>query len=314
MALRPRYEESLGFLRRWSTIGPWVLTAIDPRNKKYILTKSFFPGALNEKDLLSWLRDQGTAKQRNIYFTVNPVLHQVSKKPAREDIKELGWLHVDIDPQPGEDLAAEQKRILALLTKDIPEGVPNPTAVLFSGGGYQGFWRLNDPFPIKGHAAEYNRAALWNKQLELRFGADACHNVDRIMRLPGTLNYPDTKKKEKGRVTALAKLIEWQEDLSYDLDEFEQARPLQQEGRDFQTQIAISDDLPRLTSIDELPSGVSELCRTVIVQGYDPDNPDKHKDDRSRWLFWVCCELVRSNISDEVIFSVITDKQFEISK
>ena len=53
--------------------------------------------------------------------------------------------------------------------------------------------------PIDGKEAQYEDAKLYNVQLELLFGGDNCHNVDRILRLPGTINIPDAKKLKKGR-------------------------------------------------------------------------------------------------------------------
>src|SRR5690606_13731655 len=35
--------------------------------------------------------------------------------------------------------------------------------------------------------------------------------------------------------------------------------------------------------------------------------------DRSRWLFYACCEMVRAGCSDQDVFAVITDPKFGIS-
>ena len=43
-----------------------------------------------------------------------------------------------------------------------------------------------EPIPIDGVLAAAEDAARYNKQLELIYGADNCHNIDRILRLPGT--------------------------------------------------------------------------------------------------------------------------------
>src|SRR5690606_35872469 len=123
---------------------------------------------------------------QNLYFHVNPVRRAMGRKASKEDIARLSWLHVDIDPRAGEDFQEERRRALRLLQ----EHDPKPTAIVDSGGGFQGFWKLNpDPkLEINGSVAKAQELEAYNIQLEKVFGADHCHNVDRIMRLPGTIN------------------------------------------------------------------------------------------------------------------------------
>lgn len=309
--IAPDYGQSLKFLNQWRPNGPWVLTAIDPeRATPGTNTKTF--GLKDEKALRKWLQTVGAAC--NIYFMVNPATRALSIKAQREDIAALEWLHVDVDPRVGEDLAAEQARILKLFSEP-PKGVPKPTAVVFSGGGYQAFWRIAQPFEINGEPAKYEEAKRWNLQLELLFGGDHCHNVDRIMRLPGSINWPDERKRKKGRVPTLAR-VEWFNAGVHELKLFTPAPLVQDAGAGGFTSAKpaqVSGNIRRLASVDELPKGVSDACKVAIVQGNDPDNPKKH-ESRSEWLFWVCCELVRAGCDDETIFSVITDPDFSISE
>jgi len=131
----PDYDQAIEFLKRFDPQGPWVITAIDP-NKRGIETQSFAVADADTAKL--WLEDQGTKQRRNLYFTVNRVTRMLDTKPKREHIAALEWLHVDLDPRAGEDLDEEQTRILALL-RNPPGGIPVPTVITFSGGGYQGF-------------------------------------------------------------------------------------------------------------------------------------------------------------------------------
>lgn len=297
--------EVVRFLNLWSPEGPWVLTAIRP-DRKAIETRTL---KLVGK-ALEWL--QGHSADRNLYFSVNPLRHEVDKKPDREDVAALAWLHVDVDPRAGEDLALEQARILALL-RAPPGGVPPPTGIAFSGGGYQGFWKLKAPFPIDGQQDKYLEAARYNLQLELIFGADSCHNVDRIMRVPGTVNWPDEAKKRKGRKPALARIEQWNLALAYDLSQFTPAPRVQKaDAVGFGGGIIqVSGNVRRLASVDEL-NGVSDRAKVVIVQGLDPDEPKKYPS-RSEWLFYVCCEMVRAGVDNDTIYAVITDPGFGIS-
>ena len=195
--LSPRPDASIDFLKKWAPDGPWVLTAIKV-DRKGIVTTTFRPG--QEGELRAWL---GEHSRCNIYFHVNPVLRDLGSKARREDVAALAWLHVDIDPRVGEDLQAERERALKLL-RHPPEDLPPPTCILFSGGGYWGFWKLAAPVPINGEEEKYEHAKLYNLQLEIAFGADNCHNVDRIARLLDTVNRPDEKKRAKGQANELA--------------------------------------------------------------------------------------------------------------
>src|SRR5262249_1463248 len=56
--------------------------------------------------------------------------------------------------------------------------------------------------------------------LTLRLGGDrGTQNIDRILRLPDTINLPNAKKRKAGRTECQAKLL-WFDDVSYPLDAF----------------------------------------------------------------------------------------------
>lgn len=308
--LRPDYAESIKFLQKWNPQGPWILTAIDP-NKKGIETASF--AAAEHEACRLWLQDQGDNKKRNLYFTVNAVTRMIDTKPSREHIAGMTWLHVDLDPRAGEDIAEEQKRILNLL-RNPPAPIPPPTAIIFSGGGYQGFWKLERPVLLDGTPEQYEEAKRYNKQLEIVLGGDNCHNVDRIMRVPGSINRPDARKRKKGRRGARADMVEWN-GVEYKIEKFTKAPMVRSEAPGFSGgTVQISGNVARFSSVDEIKElKDSPQARVVIVQGDDPDDPDKFGQSRSEWLFFVCCEMVRAGCSDDDIYSVITDPDFGIS-
>lgn len=310
----PDSAASVDFLKKIYPKGPWVLTSIQLDNPA-IETRTFTPDTLG--DMMEWLKKYNG--QRNIYWSVNPPLRPLTKKAEREDIKEVALLHVDLDPRKGMDIADEQKRIAHLLQEGLPESVPKPTAVVFSGGGYQAFWKLQEPIPINGNLDRAIDAARYNQQLELIFvGADATHNIDRICRLPGTINLPNALKRKKGRQPALSTLVAFDPELVYPLSAFTPAAMVQAKddilGRP--SLVKISGNIERLESIDELSKwGVPDRVKVICVQGSHPDEPPKQGDNsRSAWLFDVLCQLVRSGVPDEVIYSVVTDPDFAISE
>jgi hypothetical protein len=308
--MQPDTKAAVDFLNRWSS-GPHVLTAITP-DKKSIITSTFTSEQMSE--CYEWI--DALQGERNIYFHVNPCMRVMHSKAEREDVKELAWLHVDIDPRAGEDIEDEQARALATLQS--PPGLPLPTVIIFSGGGYQAFWKLREPLPVNGDLAIAEDAKLWNQQLEVLFGADNCHNIDRIMRLPGTLNIPDQRKLQKGRKLALARLIEFHDDRVYDLSQFPKCRGVQLPTREigaFSVEPQISENLPFLESVDELDKwGVPDRIKVIIVTGHNEMEGPKQKDNsRSAWLFDALCGMARCNVPQEVMFAVVTDPSFEIS-
>ena len=308
----PDNAAALEFLKLVYSEGPWVVTAIHP-DRKGIETSTFHPST--EADALEWLRTyNGTW---NIYRSTNPPTRDdVTKKMGREDIREVAYLHVDVDPRVGEDLASERVRLAALFNEKLPAGVPAPTIVLFSGGGYQAFWKLETPIPVNGDLGLAEDAKRYNQQLELLFGGDNCHNIDRIMRLPGTINVPDERKRKKGRVPELARLVTWAPENVYPISAFKQA-PMAS-AAPVATGPAQSIDtanIKRLADIDELNRyGVPDRVKVICVQGNLPDEPKQGDNSRSIWVFDAACGLARANVPDEVIYSILTDPKFGISE
>ncbi|MBI3146553.1 MAG: hypothetical protein HYZ18_15130, partial [Pseudogulbenkiania sp.] len=105
------------------------------------------------------------------------------------------------DPHDGEPLTEARERLLA----DAKCFSVPPSELVDSGNGLGLFWRLEVPIPVAGDIEELESL---NKRLEQYFKADHCHNVDRIMRLPGTINLPDYRKKARGRVPVPARLLD----------------------------------------------------------------------------------------------------------
>lgn len=302
---------SLDFLKQFRPGGPWTLTAVPVEGGK-LDTATFEAKAA--KKIEAWLKKYGA--KHNIYFSVNPTCTAVSKKASRSDIAAVEYLHVDVDPRAGEDLAIEQKRIL----KKIRDFKQMPTCIIFSGGGYQVFWRLEEPILTGGDVQKAEDAKRYNMQLEMLLGGDNCHDISRIMRLPGTMNRPNAKKRKKGRVEVMAELTHFDNKISYPITEFTAAQQVQTPtssgfsgGKSELKPKVNTANIPRVNDLDELGDDVKGWVKVLINLGRDPDQPGRF-ESRSETLFCVCCELVRAGIKDEVIYSIITDPDFQISK
>lgn len=304
--LKHKTKDSIDFLKKWCPEGPWVLTAIIPDGKTE--TMSFQPSAWQKA--ADWIEShQG---KRNLYFHVNPVRGALSNKASKEDIARMAWLHIDIDPRAGEDFDEERERALKLLQ----EYEPRPSVIIDSGGGFQGFWKLNQDvkLEINGSVSKAQELEAYNQQLEKIFQGDHCHNVDRIMRLPGSINVPTAKKLKKGRVPTLAHLVEWN-DTSYSIDQFTPAVRVQAVGESGlgggRPKIKITGNVADIGTEElkewaqEHQKSISDHCLALIATGQDPLDPTKYPS-RSEALFKVCCDLVRAEVPDEMIFAVIS--------
>lgn len=308
-------QVGLDFLRWLYPNGPWLMTAINTEQTE-TPSRTFHPG--QEDQFAQWLERN---YDRNIYYSVNRPLRDMSKKAERVDIAEMGFLHVDVDPRTNENFEEEKSRIEDKFTNKLPTGLPKPSALVFSGGGYNALWRLDEAIPIAlgdltlpEIEARYEDAKRYNLQLEILLQGDNCHNIDRILRLPGSVNWPTTKKKAKGRVADYARVV-WLEDSKYSINRFVAAPNVQAKGMSSSSggmQIQISGNIKRLGTVAELGDQVPDRVKMIIVQGYDPDEPNKFPG-RSEWLFYVCCSLVRAGCTNETIYSVITDPGFLIS-
>jgi hypothetical protein len=318
MSVQGKTADAVAFLQRWRPEGPWVITTVVPDSGGKISTRTF--KVTQTKELAAFIdASQGKA---NIYFTVNRTLTEVSSKPSKRDMAQMDWLHVDVDPRvppqeakTQEDLddhnMRERGRILAQLMKFEPP----PTVIVDSGGGFQGFWRLDPPQQIGGSEATANQLEAYNRQLEHLLGGDHCFNIDRIMRLPGTLNVPDAKKRKKGRQVALAQVYQW-EDVAYPLTTFTPAPSVQtlddrRASLGGGATVKISSNLRRFT-FEELPL-LRDETKVLIAHGHDPDSPGKYPS-RSEVLFKVCLDMVRANCDDDTIAGVITDPDYRISE
>lgn len=293
--------KSVEFLQAFRPGGPWTLVAI--RTDQPGTEARTLRGA---EEAEAWIAERSAA---NLYYHVNPLRREIHKKAERADVAALEYLHVDVDPAKGKEgeLDAEKARILALI-RAYPV---RPTFVIDSGGGYQALWKLEKAVPLDGSLEAAEEAALRNLKIERDLGGDKCHNVDRILRLPGTTNWPTERKLKRGRVVAPTR-VEWAHpELVYPVDKF--ARAVVAQTADFVEPSAAPGNIRRLNGPDDLGSSVPDWCKLLVATGKDPYDPYKYPS-RSEALFACVCELVRRNVDDDVIYSVITDPSFAISE
>ena len=137
-------------------------------------------------DAVTWAK-KWNAMGYGIYWTVNPSRTRLRKKPKKTDIVHGRLLHRDIDPSKDASIPYE-KRHAAILHKIemFKETNPVPTIIIDSGHGFYPIYLLDAP------ADEVPTEAA-NKHIG-RDDGDGTWNIDRLLRLPGSINWPQPKK------------------------------------------------------------------------------------------------------------------------
>jgi hypothetical protein len=193
--------EAIRFLEQLRPGGPWVLTAIVPDGPTLTVT------ATTADDVIKFV--QTYDGKQNCYFSVNPTRTVMRKKAAKADIAVIEYVFADLDPTTQE--TPEQGK--ARYNKALDALEPPASALIDSGNGIQGLWKLIRPIVLpKTDAPEWKQivddveghtAGLITKL----GGTLGTQNIDRILRLPGTTNVPNKKKRDAGREQCPTKLI-----------------------------------------------------------------------------------------------------------
>jgi hypothetical protein len=285
--------EAIGFLLKLRR-PPWILFAIEPNGP-------IFTGVAHtpaEADI--WVtRNKPTC---NLYFQLNAAKPNIKKKPEKDDIVAVEYFHADLDPVGNETPEQAKARYQEALKSGV---APAPTFLIDTGNGLQPLWRRATARPL-GEGAERIAAITdieaRNWGLVLRLGCDdpSTRNIDRILRLPGTTNYPTKAKLAKGRVECPARLLAFN-DVSYP-DE-----PFRAWGSD-QGPGCPGDGGHHARQRDPDDSQEDELWRTIRDGG-----GKRHGPTRSEAVWWVVNEMLRRGYAPTVVTKVLLNKQHRIS-
>jgi hypothetical protein len=140
-----------------------------------------------------------------IYWTVNACRPDLAKKATKADVEWLLGIWGDLDPLKGCDPVAERERLFRLADELMALPWP-PTVIIDSGGGIQPLWRLETPLEA---AAEFRQAIeCLGRRIEAALGGveNTC-NIDRVLRLPFTVNHPNRLKVEQGRMPVMSGIL-----------------------------------------------------------------------------------------------------------
>ena len=297
-------SEPVDFLEMLRPGGPWVLTAIIPDGRTQTTT-----ARTAEKVDAFVSKHNGT---RNVYYNVNPTRGALDKKAKKTDIAAIEYLLADLDPADGESPEAAKARYLQQLEKFEPK----PTAIVDSGNGIQCAWKLQNRIGLgelitttDGDGEDVldfspeDQATIVDVEgrsaaIMLRLGAKpGTQNIDRILRLPGTTNLPNKKKRDAGRMPCPAKLVSFN-GATYPLNAF----PPPDAGDEKQGKAGG-------INIDTLP--LSERIKNLIRGIDDPEHP---YDSRSERVMAVLVAMVSAGCTNEAMSAVMLDKSLPIGE
>jgi len=290
---QPDSDVSLRFMR---SIGRRTLAAINP-------DKDGSPPICATPEKLSaannWISDR--SDRLNIHFTVNPCKTALNRKPAETDIATFTFAHVDCDPLPGEAASNARRRHRQALNALRWQ----PTFIWDTGNGVAALWQIDTPIELIDEAT-IERCKAVNIGLIQALGGkaagvDNCQNLDRLLRMPGTINIPGPRKRAAGRTVEVAGNVEHHPQRIYSIAKLPTATISADVGDDT-TEIGepISDyDLTNLK--------VPERIQTIIIHGRVPGEVKKKDDSRSAWEAEVIFSMIRAGNSNELILGILLD-------
>ena len=305
------------------------LTAIHPTSGK-IVGRSFNARG-NAEDRAAcekWITG-ATAKSYGVYFNINslgislgldkyPKGHkregQTIQKADRENVTVLNGLHVDADVSKdildSTAFAAAKSELLRSI-----RGMNRPPSIIIdTGNGFGLFWMLRKP--VKVTAANLGQLtginiALRDSVRALPGGsADACQNLDRVMRVPFTTNFPNATKIKRGRVEVPTDLITDDRDMGvfYDVEDFE-STPVETVSPPTAPADDEAIDIPDTADLSRLDADM----RKLVEQG--PAEGEKIGDgSRSAYSFMVACALVELGFTDGEIVAVLINPDYKVSE
>jgi hypothetical protein len=160
------------------------------------------------------------ARGSNVYYGVNracPIADQrgYRGKCNADDIIAIRALAFDVDFEIKNDPELA-KALLAFIDARLIAAL-RPSLVVDSGGGVQLIYLLRQIIDVRSNpderrcvtdlANDFEALLRFQVPSSLRIKIDNMSNVDRVMRLPGTVNYPKAEKRAKGQTEALAHIV-----------------------------------------------------------------------------------------------------------
>lgn len=214
-----------------------------------------------EEALLVWAAEKNTARYPidgggSIYFHPAARKHfiasQYRKRGGLDDLTHLAAFYADVDVLAGGlDPEATLKRLLGL--------APKPSIILWSGGGWQVYYLLNEAWDVstRGAAVEYKAYARALFAPIKDIADPSVYEASREMRLPGFIN------RKAARNGAMAQLVYWSPDTRYSIDQIKEFAPIPPKLE------MVGDPLPR----PDTPDGTYRVGQDFIHYAVNRNRP-----------------------------------------
>src|SRR5262249_10305538 len=138
-------------------------------------------------DLIEWARLHN-AGRKNIYWLPNETTRE--GKPSKQEMTVARFAWADCDPDLNRFESYSTAR--TFLVEEHAQRIARIASfVIDSGNGLQAFFRLSHDVVLPDQIAAYEHA---NQTLGAALEGPGTFNCDRIMRVPGTLNWPTAAK------------------------------------------------------------------------------------------------------------------------
>ena len=185
-------------------VGQLTAATIDPLDKQSSVPCKTFTMPQQAAQAEAWVLKANT-QGRNCYFHTN-VSDATNKRLSKADVKAARFVWADIDPDIKQFGSYERAR--GYLNSLIPSLIEHASIIIDSGNGLQVLYRLVPVLDIRDQESKEEYEVV-NRAVAKRWNADSTQDCSRILRLPGTLNYPSRSKIDKGypSTPSIAKII-----------------------------------------------------------------------------------------------------------
>jgi P4 family phage/plasmid primase-like protien len=230
----------------------------------------------------------------DVYFGVNPRTGGAGKK---QNVHYVSAFHAEIDYGTDGHKTKSKHETYEEACDAICSFSLQPTLVNVSGGGLHCYWVLNKPIKVDEVGVEALESI--NKELTEQLGGDrGTHNLDRVLRIPGTFNFKLPNKPRGVNVFSSS-------GPKYDLTDFaqfvipkEKAKTGVKPECSPEKKLAVTEaGMSWAQSIDNLP--VSDRVKTLIKKGNDGSYPSRSEADMA-----VIVQLVNRGLGTQDIKSI----------